>query len=467
MHKGTPSSTKTKLRPNLSDKTYSQYVPGIIYRDHMTNTNFTVNHFGMVVRSLAREEEKEVPGSAAAPTPSSPEPCNTAYRGIDSIPDIFSDDYVPPQFILTAIRKISKGDNVEDSGKKEKVVDPLRVTQSCNSVLRRAVMEGRNRILDLGMTIEEAKTVVSYTYNGNDEKEMSPFKEVNRILRIGDHQKIKASIDMIYMLLMSLRKIGTCKHNSLYRGVSGFLNEDGKLVEKHGVLMEPEDVYKVGGCVTYRALTSTSTLRGPAMNFAGKGTSGKRSTIFVIKNGEGYDVAPFSMFANESEIVLDIEATFKIIDIRQETWDYDSIIKEEQADVNVSVNKEPHLYDFTVVYMEQLPRDKLPMQEAIERMAKKEKLPRSEIPKISEYNDKNASSAEPSPDDEYITRSTNSGRAIKLNMRTGEIKDMASTIGLPKGWVELEEDVYGVKVKYYKKGSTKTYVRPQMDPIFY
>ena len=134
MYKGTPSSSKTKLKLNQPGRRFTQYVPGKIYRDHMTNTNFTVNHLGMVVRPSTVEilRGEEAPGpvastatAAAAPSLSpstSPEPQEQgtanvpAYMGIDSIPDIFSDDYVPPQFILTAIRKISKGDSVEDSG---------------------------------------------------------------------------------------------------------------------------------------------------------------------------------------------------------------------------------------------------------------------------------------------------------------------------------------------------------------
>ena len=400
------------------------------------------------------------------------------YRGIDSIQDIFPNDYKPPETILTAIRKISKGGSSSSSSSssgsgddtKKPTIDPLKVTQSCNYVL---YSNTEDEILipeNYGdMTIEEAKTVVSYTYNGDNDKEMSPFKEINTILRIGDPSEIKKSADMLYMLLKSIRKIPLKEHPILYRGIKGEL-VDNKLKGSFG-FFQPENEYKKDNTVVFKELTSTSTLRSPAMRFLDhKKMSG---VIFRIHNGRGYDVRPFSMFPNEREILMDIESKFKVLNITyNEKWDYNKIAKEEKEKAGESdpdAKRYPQkIYTVTVIDLDYIKGDKLPFQIAIERMKMKEKDKR-EIPHVSAYKNFKAPCAGSRTGDELITRSTSSGRAIELNMRTGEIKDVGSTIGLPKGWVELTEDVEGVegvKITYYTDGTRKQYERPDDKDVF-
>ena len=415
------------------------------------------------------------------------------HGGIDSIQDIFSNDYKPPETILTAIRKISKGGSSSNSkesadGRKEPTIDPLKVTQSCNYVLHDNI---KNKYLDptyyTDMTIEEAKTVASYTYNGDNDKELSPFKEINTILRGGDPPEIKESIDMIYMLLKSIRKIPLEEHPILYRGVKGELVEN-KLKGSFG-FFQPEIEYEVGNIVVFKELTSTSTLRSPAMGFLNHDEMS--GVIFRIHNGRGYDVGPFSKFPDEREILMDIESKFKVTNItKEEKWNKTEIAKvEEKVDVRRKEDQdgqggsdeqgkpeEPKIYTVTVIDLEYMKGDKLPLQEKIEEMKKKEKALNNEketthkIPHVSAYKESKAPHAEFSPGDELITRSTSSGRAIELNMRTGEIKDVGSTVGLPKGWVELTEDVEGVegvKITYYTDGTRKQYERPQTEAYKY
>ena len=211
--------------------------PGMEYWDPMLNTWYTINQNGdriRVQRGNANNEERI-------------RKYVEEYKGIDSIPDPFPNDYKPPETILTAIKKISKGSTSVSKDGKELTIDPLKVTQSCNYVLYEHVKKGILNPKKYGdMTIEEAKTIVSYTYNGDNSKEMSPFKEINSILRRRNPAEIKESIDMIYMLLKSLRKIPLKGYPTLYRGLQRTLNKDGKLVGGNGELSQPELVYKVG-----------------------------------------------------------------------------------------------------------------------------------------------------------------------------------------------------------------------------
>ena len=87
----------------------------------------------------------------------------------------------------------------------------------------------------------------------------------------------------------------------LYRGVRSEVNVD----ESH---------YHKGNTITWPALSSTSPDMKATKTFLAKGAkTGKATgTLFIIEDGWGYDIQPYSLFPDEAEILLEPERQFMV-----------------------------------------------------------------------------------------------------------------------------------------------------------
>ena len=75
-----------------------------------------------------------------------------------------------------------------------------------------------------------------------------------------------------------------------------------------------EDHYHEGNVITWPALSSTSPDMNTTKKFLAKGSrTGKATgTLFIIEDGWGYDIQPYSLFPEEAEILLEPERQFKV-----------------------------------------------------------------------------------------------------------------------------------------------------------
>ena len=78
-----------------------------------------------------------------------------------------------------------------------------------------------------------------------------------------------------------------------------------------------EDHYCEGNVITWPAFSSTSPSMKSTKAFLAEGAkSGKAAgTLFIIEGGWGYDIQPYSLFANEEEILLEPDRQFKVTSI--------------------------------------------------------------------------------------------------------------------------------------------------------
>ena len=97
---------------------------------------------------------------------------------------------------------------------------------------------------------------------------------------------------ILYLVMTALRKLSRVTGMYLYRGV----RSDMKMDEGH---------YSEGNTITWPALSSTSPDMKATKTFLVKGSkTGKTAgTLFIIENGWGYDIQPYSLFPDEAEIL--------------------------------------------------------------------------------------------------------------------------------------------------------------------
>ena len=172
------------------------------------------------------------------------------------------------------------------------------ITTACT--LKAEHLRDAGRLTD-GFTFEDAKAIAMYTYDfGPKNFEMNPYRIINRVLvtrSTMDMQRIK---DILFLVMTALRKLHPVRNRILYRGVRSAVN----LSKGH---------YSVGSMVFWTALSSTSPDLNVTKSFLSKANSSTSArTLFIINNGWGYNIQPYSLFPNETEILLEPERVFKV-----------------------------------------------------------------------------------------------------------------------------------------------------------
>ena len=155
-------------------------------------------------------------------------------------------------------------------------------------------------LLTKGFTEEDAEVIAMYTFDfGPENYEMNPYRMVNREL-IGRNTKTLMEVkDLLYLVMHALRKLPRVTGQTLYRGVRVAMNLD-------------TDHYSEGNVVTWPALSSTSPDSRNIKTFLSKGGGKVKGTMFIIENGWGYNIQPYSLFPDEEEILLEPERQFMV-----------------------------------------------------------------------------------------------------------------------------------------------------------
>ena len=151
-----------------------------------------------------------------------------------------------------------------------------------------------------GFTKEDAAAVALYTFDfGGDNININPYRIINKALMTSDEAALGKASGLLYLVMGSLRRLPTCTGKTLYRGV-----RDGVDVS----------LYKEGSTIVWRGLSSTSPDMNATKGFLAKGSAdgSVRGTLFVIDDGWGYDVQPYSLFPDEAEILLEPERRFRV-----------------------------------------------------------------------------------------------------------------------------------------------------------
>lgn len=148
----------------------------------------------------------------------------------------------------------------------------------------------------LGMPLTEGDRAAlsDYTTNTEDASGQKPYARMNQALRSGDvPTDLAPRIDAVSTALAKLPS----HEGPVYRGTN----------LPPGAL----DRYVPGHAVTEPAFTSSST--DPTKSFEG-------NTVFIIDSSHGKDVAPYSHFQGESEVLFDQHTRFEVLD---KAWDAD------------------------------------------------------------------------------------------------------------------------------------------------
>lgn len=158
---------------------------------------------------------------------------------------------------------------------------PERVLNECKEVFDENKATLTKKYLQ---SEEEAVLIVSYTYEDENSRDMSPYNNINRKLWNNNVQdQIDNAKSYLQLLLRALRKLPRTRPQTLYRGIK---NDQHK--------------YVVGGEIEWMGFSSTTTSLKETQAFLTDMTTNKLDgTLFEIRNTWGYSISDFSAFPNE------------------------------------------------------------------------------------------------------------------------------------------------------------------------
>ena len=215
-----------------------------------------------------------------------------AEKSFDTCYKVYSPGYTRPPMKEALI----------EAGLTEKQAD--NVSRACINAASFARDDGK---LFGDFTEEDAAAVAMYTYDfGPEELESNPYRIINKGLVGKNFSDMQKSSGILYLVMSALRKLPRVSGVPLYRSVRSDASLD-------------KDRYREGNVVTWPGLTSASPNMNFAKAFLGKASNGKKatSTLFVVENGWGYNIQPYSLFPGETEILLEPERQFKVISVTQ------------------------------------------------------------------------------------------------------------------------------------------------------
>lgn len=187
---------------------------------------------------------------------------------------------------------------------------------SCNN---NAIYAEQNGMLFDGFTKDDAAAVTLYTYDfGRNKSRSNPYRLINRALAGKNRNDLNRVRGLLFTVLSPLRKLNTIEGETLYKGIKETVNTD---------------VYKEGSIIVWHGFSSTTTdmkavkefLTTPINSKGGSGNVEMKSiedqvssgTLFIIKDGWGYDVQPFSLLSDAREILIEPERQFKVASVIQ------------------------------------------------------------------------------------------------------------------------------------------------------
>ena len=266
---------------------------------------------------LERGGELERRGDGIAFRGRGPDVAVSAEIDGDSVPitsTAFTDTLYPEPYSIPTMMEALKEAGIGENGAK-------LIVEFCEDVGRGAV-KGEN--VPEGFTEADAAAVAMYTFDFDpEENEASPYELINDSLMYDDSPESVRGV--LYLVMSALRKLPRYKDRLLYRSVRGPIDAN---------------TYKKGSVVMWPAIVSTSPDMGAikkliseANEVEGEENAGNvKGTLFVIENGWGYNIQPYSLFPDDGEeILLEPERRFQV----------DSVIVSDVTIVNLKMLDTP------------------------------------------------------------------------------------------------------------------------------
>ena len=178
-----------------------------------------------------------------------------------------------------------------DRGRAEKIMT------ECKAVTKRAGLDGK---APAKLTKNDVESIAFYTlYFGSSDFEYAPYRMLNNALASDNAEDLREARDLLFDVLSALRKLPRCKREVLYRGMKGSVDRS---------------VYSVGAVVMWHGLFSVSTNINTVKSFlsSSEELDVSHGTLFVIEDGWGYNIQPYSLYPEEEEILLEPERQFSV-----------------------------------------------------------------------------------------------------------------------------------------------------------
>lgn len=203
--------------------------------------------------------------------------------------------------------------------------DALAIKEKCYENATLLEEEGN---LGVGITVADAAAISMYTYEfASETYEMNPYRLINNALLSKDPEELKKMRGILYLVMTALRKLPIVHGTVLHRGIRENIREEIRGVFDNNATMYRiteqlastheinRNEIKSDKIIVWDSLSSTSPSMDVTRAFLTSGeASGKAAgTLFIIKNGWGYDVRPYSLYQDEAEILLEPERQFKVL----------------------------------------------------------------------------------------------------------------------------------------------------------
>lgn len=216
---------------------------------------------------------------------------------LDNIPDLYPKDYKRPTMEEALI----------NAGLNEN--QALLASKSCYNIAHELERKGE---LPKGLTVDDAAAITLYTFDfRSNNYSINPYSIINSALLSNNIEGIRKAKDIIYLVMVALRKLPIVSGILLHRGIR--TDVSGNAGGFNGTNTPPN--YAKGSIITWGGMSSTTPDMEASKAFLARGSiSGKASgTVFIIEDGWGYDIMQYSMFPEESEILLEPGRQFEVI----------------------------------------------------------------------------------------------------------------------------------------------------------
>lgn len=200
---------------------------------------------------------------------------------INEMPEIKNDLYGPgykPPTLEEALQKLG--------GYKSKVVSSIvkECQAKCDSLQR----EGG---IPSSITAQDAQVLSAYTYDfGHKKADQNPANILAKELAVRTPEGLEKIKDFLYLLMHVCRRIPITEERTMYRALGEEVHRDSKHYQERNIVIWPE-----------MTLTSSDMNSAKAALISkGKKASG---TVFIIANGWGYDLQPYSLSGEKTCLV--------------------------------------------------------------------------------------------------------------------------------------------------------------------
>lgn len=190
--------------------------------------------------------------------------------------------------------------NYKPPGMEEALVEAGLDEEDAGEVVRACSRVGKGARVFGGFTRRDAEAVALCTFDfGVHKFEENPYRIVNKALTrpAGYEEEMRKASGLLYTMMSALRKLPRVTGRMLYRGTRERI-EMGR--------------YREGRIVMWPGLSSTSPNINTVKKLLSKGRGGNRGTLFIIEDGWGYNLRPYSLFPDEEEILLEPGRCFRV-----------------------------------------------------------------------------------------------------------------------------------------------------------